>query len=59
MEYRKERIILIICLIIFVVCMALVIGGQKNIGYPGLGCMLAGLAGLLILLGYYNHKHNK
>lgn len=43
-----------ICLVVFV---GLVILGQKNIGYPGLCTMLAGLAGILLLLYHYNNKY--
>lgn len=41
---------------IFIVCMALIICGQRNIGPAGLLIMLIGLAGLLVLLYLYNRK---
>lgn len=44
----------IICAIVFVVCLILIIVGQRNIGLAGLGIMLMGLSGLITLLGYYN-----
>ena len=47
----------IILLIIFVVCIALIIIGQKNIGASGLVMELVGLAGLLALLYLYNRKN--
>jgi hypothetical protein len=37
--------------------MALVIGGQRHIGYAGLGVMLIGLAGLLAQLWLYNRQY--
>lgn len=43
-------------ILIFVVCMALIVYGQRNIGPAGLLIMLIGLAGLLILLYLYNKK---
>jgi len=56
-EYTKKILVGILVAIIFVVCIALVIVGQKNIGPTGLLTMLVGLAGLLILLGIYNKQY--
>lgn len=56
-EQTKKIIIGILVAIIFVVCVALVIIGQREIGYAGLGKQLLGLAGLLGLLGAYNHQY--
>ena len=47
----------IILLIIFVVCIALIIIGQKNIGASGLVMELVGLAGLLALAFLYDRKY--
>ncbi len=47
----------LIMLILFVVFLALVIVGQKNIGYQGLATQIVGLAGLLGLLYTYNRKY--
>ena len=47
----------IILLVIFVVCIALIIIGQKNISVTGLVMELIGLAGLLVLLYLYNRKY--
>lgn len=47
----------IIMVIVFIVCLALIIIGQKNISYTGLGMELVGLAGLLILLYVYNRQY--
>lgn len=42
---------------LFVVCVVLIIVGQKNIGLPGLFTMIGGLAGILGLLFLYNRKY--
>ena len=59
MEYKKERLILIICLALFLVCMWLIVIGHKQISFQGLGMMMLGLVGLLALLWYYNRRHSK
>lgn len=43
-------------LLIFVLSMALIVMGQRNIGPAGLLTMIAGLAGILLLLYLYNRK---
>lgn len=47
----------IIMIIVFVVCLALVIIGQRNIGMHGLVMEMVGLVGLLTLLFVYNHQY--
>jgi hypothetical protein len=47
----------ILIAVIFVICVTLIIIGQKNIGLQGLATMLVGLAGLLGLLFQYNKKY--
>ena len=47
----------IIKCIVFVVCLALIIMGQKNISITGLTMELVGLVGLLVLLVLYNKKY--
>lgn len=47
----------VIIAVIFVICLALIIIGQKNISAQGLIMELAGLAGLLVLLFLYNRKY--
>ena len=42
---------------VFVAGMALIVAGQRRIGPGGLLMMLAGLAGILLLLGRYNRKY--
>lgn len=43
-------------LLIFVLSMELIVMGQRNIGPVGLLTMIAGLAGILLLLFLYNRK---
>ncbi len=47
----------IILLVVFIVCITLIIIGQKNIGATGLVMELVGLIGLLVLLFLYNRKY--
>lgn len=47
----------ILCLVIFIVCIALIVTGQRTIGVRNLLQMLVGLAGVLGLLFYYNKRH--
>lgn len=47
----------IIMIIVFVVCLALIIIGQRNIAVSGLVMELVGLVGLLTLLFVYNHRY--
>ncbi|WP_422659844.1 DUF6903 family protein [Paenibacillus sp. EC2-1] len=47
----------VLMLIVFIIGMTLVIVGVKNIGAPGLGLMLLGLAMLISLLWFYNRKY--
>ena len=56
-EITKQVLVGIIVAVIFIASVALIIIGQKNIGPQGLLTMLAGLAGLIGLLAFYNHKY--
>ena len=47
----------IIMLVVFIVCLVLIIVGQKNISAMGLAMELIGLIGLLVLLFLYNRKY--
>lgn len=49
-------IIRLLYVLVFVICMALIVYGQRNIGPTGLLIMLIGLAGILFLLYLYNKK---
>ena len=53
----QEKIRTLIMAVVFVVCLALIMIGQKNIGVPGLIMELVGLVGLLTLLFIYNNKY--
>lgn len=54
---NKNIIRNIIMVIVFIICLALIITGQKNISATGLGMELIGLAGLLVLLFIYNRRY--
>lgn len=56
-EYTKKILVGLLAAIVFVVCIVLVIVGQKSVGPTGLLTMLVGLAGLLVLLGIYNKQY--
>ena len=47
----------LIMIIVFIVCLALIIIGQKNISVSGLAMELIGLVGLLSLLFIYNKRY--
>lgn len=47
----------IIMLVVFIVCLVLIVAGQKNISAMGLAMELIGLVGLLTLLFLYNRKY--
>ena len=49
-ERTKSILTTLISVVFFIVCVALVIMGQKNVGVQGLMVMLLGLAGLLIVI---------
>ncbi len=57
MEGTKKRIVILINLVLFIACMALVIVGQKTIEVKGLVMQLVGLAGILALIYVYNRKY--
>lgn len=56
-DLTKKILIGIVVLIVFVVCVALVIVGQRSIGPAGLGKQLLGVAGLIVLLWLYNRQY--
>lgn len=53
----KTTFVVILKLVVFIICLALIIIGQKTVGKLELGMMLLGLAGLLGLLYDYNRKY--
>ena len=56
-EFTKKMVTAIVVLIVFVVCVALVVIGQRNIGASGLMIQLVGVAGLVVLLWLYNRQY--
>lgn len=58
MDEKVKKIVKgVIVVLIFVICLALIIMGHKNIGLQGLLVMLVGLAGLIGLFAFYNSKY--
>ena len=53
----NKWLIRLIALIAFVICIALIVTGQRTVGVPHLMKMMAGLLGLLALLFAYNKTH--
>ncbi|WHY00184.1 hypothetical protein [Neobacillus sp. DY30] len=53
----KAAIIVILKIIALIICLTLILIGQKTVGKFELGIMLLGLAGLLGLLYDYNRKY--
>jgi len=53
----KANGLILIKIVVFIICLALIIIGQKTAGKLDLAIMLIGLAGLLGLLYDYNRKY--
>lgn len=51
------RVKTIVMAVVFVVCLLMIILGQRNVGYQGLFVELIGLVGLLAVLFAYNRDH--
>lgn len=47
----------IIMAVVFIVCLSMIIIGQRNVGYEGLAIEFVGLIGLLADLFVYNRDH--
>ncbi len=47
----------ILSLIAFVICVGLVIMGQKTIGIPNLMMEIVGVIGIMVLIYLYNRKY--
>lgn len=47
----------ILSLIAFIVCVALVVIGQKMVGIPNLMMEIVGVIGIMILIYLYNRKY--
>ncbi len=54
----NKTVKLLLKAVVFILCLILVVIGQKQIGISGLLTMLVGLAGLLGLLFSYNKQYN-
>ncbi len=57
MEESKQKLILVVKVMLFILFMAMVIVGQKTTGHLYLFIQLIGLTGLLVLLWNYNRKY--
>lgn len=56
-ERSKKWLTGILIALVFCVCIALVVIGQRHVGLDGLGLELLGLAGLIVLLWLYNRQY--
>ncbi|QQZ10060.1 DUF6903 family protein [Heyndrickxia vini] len=54
----NHRILVILKVVAFIICIALLFIGKNTVGKLHLGIMLIGLAGLLGLLYDYNRKYS-
>lgn len=57
MEENRKWIVGILAAVFFVICIALVVMGQRRIEAAGLIMELAGLGGILVLIYLYNRKY--
>lgn len=55
-ERTKSILKTVLAIVLFIVCVAFVVVGQRHIGPQGLLVMLLGLVGLILLLYLYNRK---
>ena len=55
-ERTKSILKTVLAIVLFIVCVGLVVVGQRHIGPQGLLVMLLGLVGLILLLYLYNRK---
>ncbi len=53
----NKWLVRLIALIAFVICIALIVTGQRTVGFSHLLQMIAGLLGLLAMLFVYNKTH--
>ena len=53
----SKKVKTIIAMILAVICLILIVTGQRNISLQGLITELVGLAGLLVLLYLYNRQY--
>lgn len=53
----ENKVKSIAMLVVFLICLSMIILGQRNVGYTGLAVEFVGLIGLLIILYIYNKEH--
>lgn len=53
----NKTLTILLKIVTFIICMGLVIWGQRTTGYFNLAAQLVGLAGLLVLLYTYNKAY--
>lgn len=58
-EYIKENLKKLMMIVILLFSLCLIIVGQRTVGYGWLLCMLAGIAGILLILYLYNRSQEK
>lgn len=58
-EYTREKLKIVAGALFFGLCLALVIIGQRTVGWGSLALMLLGLCGILALLYAYNRRFEK
>lgn len=56
-EKMKKTITWVVAIVVFVASIILTVAGQRKVGPEGLAMMMAGLAGLIFLLWYYNRQY--
>ncbi len=57
--YAKKRLKVLLGLLSFAACVALIIIGQQRVGWGRLGVMILGLCGIMVLLYVYNRGVEK
>lgn len=55
-EYAKKRLLVLGGVLVLAVCLALIIVGQRSVGWGRLGLMVLGLCGMIALLYLYNRS---
>lgn len=57
MEYTKQRLLTALRILLFLFFCGLVMHGQRSVSYGNLLEMLAGLAGILLIIWNYNRRN--
>ncbi|NLC28020.1 MAG: hypothetical protein GX780_04520 [Campylobacteraceae bacterium] len=58
-SYTKNKIKVIVSMLLLALFITMVIIGQRKISYSSLGLMMLGLIGILVLLYMYNRSFTK